>query len=118
MALDHADPCEVVNLRTYAEQALENTSNALVKTDAFEAILMHLPAGKTIPPHAVEGPIIVQCLEGSVNFPVDGDSRPMRAGDWMYLPVGKSHAVEAQEDSRLLVTMLFPRESGYAQTIH
>ncbi|MEX2015279.1 MAG: cupin domain-containing protein, partial [Candidatus Hydrogenedentales bacterium] len=96
----------------------ENTSNALVKTDAFEAILMHLPAGKTVPPHAVEGPIIVHCLEGSVNFPVDGQPRPMRAGDWMHLAAGQSHAVEALEESRLLVTILFPHESGYAQTIH
>jgi quercetin dioxygenase-like cupin family protein len=107
MALQHARPCEVVNLSTFAEQAREKAANALVKHDAFEAVLMHLSPGETIPAHEVKGPIIVQCLEGAVNFPVAGEERLMRTGDWMYLPGGTPHAIEAAEQSRLLVIILF-----------
>ena len=107
MALNHADPCEVINLNTYAEQAREKASNALVKHEAFEAILLHPSPEKPVPPHAVKGPIIVQCLDGAVNFPVDGEARLMKAGDWMYLPGGTMHAIEAEEPSRLLVIILF-----------
>lgn len=107
MALDHVEPCEVVNLSEYGKQSHQKTANALVKTDEFEAIIMNLAAGETIPPHAVAGPIIVQCIEGSIDFPVDGSSRMMRAGDWMYLQGGTKHAVEAKENARLLVTILF-----------
>ena len=107
MALEHVGPCEVVNLATFAEQAQEKAANALVKHDAFEAILMRLSPGKKIPPHQVKGPIIVQCLEGEVNFPVEGEEHMMRTGDWMYVPGGTPHAVEAAEQSRLLVIILF-----------
>ncbi len=107
MALEHAQPCEVVNLATFADQAPKKMANALVKNEHFEAIVMHLPASKTIPPHHVPGPIIVQCLEGKVDFSVEGDSHVMQAGDWMHLPGGASHALDAHEDSRLLVTLLF-----------
>ena len=116
MALDHVEPCEVVNLSEYGKQAHENRSNALVKTDDFEAIVMNLAAGDTIPPHAVAGPVIVHCLEGSIDFPVDGNSRPMRAGDWMYLAGGARHAVEAREDARVLVTILFDK-SGHTDRV-
>ena len=111
MALDHAEPGEVVNLHTYADQARDKTATALVKTGHFEAVLMNLPAGHSIPPHSVEGPIIVQCIEGVVDFPVEGASRVLRAGDWMHLDGGASHALRAEEASLLLVTILFSKPS-------
>lgn len=109
MALDHAKPAEIVNLDTYADQARDKTANALVKHEHFEAIVMHLTADRSIPPHSVEGPIIVQCLAGRVDFLVEGESRLMGPGDWMYLPGGASHAIQPKEDSRLLVTILFAK---------
>lgn len=107
MALEHVRPCEAANLHTFGTQGSETAANALTKNDAFEAIVMHLPPGKTLPPHAVDGPLIVQCLSGEVDFSVEGASRILRAGDWMHLPGGASHAVEAHEESRILVTILF-----------
>lgn len=109
MALEHAKPGEIVNLNSYADQAREGMANALTKNDAFEAVLMHLSAGQSIPPHSVDGPIIVHCLDGAVDFPVEGESRMMQAGDWMYVPGGATHAVRAERDARLLVTILFHR---------
>lgn len=108
MALEHVAPCEVANLMTFGTQEREGAMNALVKTGDFEAIVMHLSPSQTIPSHSVDGPLTVQCLNGAVDFSVEGDSRIMRAGDWMFLPGGTAHAVAALEESRVLVTILFP----------
>jgi quercetin dioxygenase-like cupin family protein len=109
MALEHAAPGEVVNLKAYAAKA-PTRSAALTKNAAFETILMHVEAGKSHPPHRVDGPIIVHCLEGAVDFPVEDEPRTLRAGDWMFLPPAALHAVHAQENAQLLVTILFATE--------
>jgi quercetin dioxygenase-like cupin family protein len=110
MALKRVEPSEVVNLDTVADDAGAGGSYSLTKNESFQAILMSLPQGKLIDEHSVDGPLIVQCLEGAVEFPVDGSMRTMGPGDWMYLPGGTPHAVEVLEDTRLLVTLLFTVE--------
>jgi quercetin dioxygenase-like cupin family protein len=107
MALKRVEPSEVVNLDTITEEVGAAGSYSLTKNDAFQAILMRLPKGKLIDEHSVDGPLIVQCLEGAVEFPVDGSMRTLSTGDWMYLPGGTPHAVEVLVDTRLLVTILF-----------
>ena len=109
MALKHLAPCEVANLNTFGTQSQEEAANALTKNDDFEAIIMHMAPSKSLPPHSVDGPITVQCLSGAVDFSVEGKSHVMRAGDWMYVPGGAMHGVEAIEESRVLVTILFTR---------
>ena len=110
MALQRVEPSEIVNLFNANEEAGAKESYTLAKTEAFQAILMRLPQGKAVGEHSVDGPIIVQCLEGSIEFPVDGASRTMQAGDWMYLPGGTPHSYEVLEDTRVLVTLLFAEE--------
>jgi len=95
-----------VNLRKVAMETGLKRSVALVKTEAFEAILMHLEAGQVIPAHRVAGPILVQCLSGKVDFSTEGDSHVMRPGDWMHLAGGTAHALDAREESVLMVTLL------------
>jgi len=107
MALKHVEPGEVANLFTYGTQDQQNASNALVKTNQFEAIIMHLSPSKPFPEHSVDGPVTLQCLEGAVEIALDGETRVLNAGDWMYLPPGAPHAVHAQAEARLLVTILF-----------
>ena len=115
MALEHAKPGEVITLANFAEQAREGSSNALVKADTFEAILMHILPEKPLPPHKVDVPIIVQCLAGSLNFSVDGDPRKMAAGDWLYLDACTMHAVDALDPAFLLVTILFGDTKDHAK---
>ena len=107
MALERVEPSEIVNLHSVLEEAGANEAYTLTKTDAFQAIVMRLPTGKAVGEHSVDGPIIVHCLEGTIEFPVDGASRTLGAGDWMYLPGGTPHSYEVLEDARVLVTILF-----------
>lgn len=104
MALQHAGSGEVVRLASLDSGG----STALVKTDQFEAIHLVLAAGATLPPHQVAGRITLQCLDGSVRLSLEGKAPVTLAqGDWLFLDRAEQHGVEAIEDARLLLTVLF-----------
>ena len=105
MALHHSEPGEVLNLESLNADLPKNGTFALVKTEHMEVIRMFLPAGKEIPNHQVAGEITVQCLSGRIRFTVDGSPREMSRGEWLYLSGSQDHALEAIEDSVLLVTI-------------
>ena len=105
MALQHAEPGDVVHLGSLVPTRAAPGTMALVKSDRFEAIHLIVPAGTTIPPHHVSGYMTVHCLEGRVTLgPSDIE---MSAGDWVYLERGDQHSVQGVEDARLLLTIMF-----------
>ena len=106
MALRHVGPGEKVRLLPLAGEIADERTAALVKTAQFEAVRLVLPAGSTIPAHAVDGQISLYCLEGAVVLQTTGDLR-LDAGEWVYLDGGERHALRAIEDTALLLTILF-----------
>jgi quercetin dioxygenase-like cupin family protein len=106
MALDHAKAGEVVDLRPLGQDLADARTTALTKTEQFEAVRLVLPAGRTIPRHAVQGQITLHCLEGHIILHA-GPEIVLRTGEWVYLDRGEPHAVEALEDSALLLTIMF-----------
>jgi quercetin dioxygenase-like cupin family protein len=106
MALTHAKAGEVVDLGPLGPALAEAKTSALAKTEQFEAVRLVLPAGRTIPQHAVDGQITLHCLEGHVLLRA-GREITLRAGDWVYLDRGTPHGLEAIEDSALLLTIMF-----------
>lgn len=111
MAIPHAFPGVPVNLRPEDESLSEVRTTALVKETNFEVIRMVIPQGKAIPSHKVDGPITVHCLEGSVAFTADGETRELTAGHWLYLRGGQDHALAAHADSLVLLTIMFVPEA-------
>ena len=108
MAIPHAAPGIPVDLRRPAEPLSEAQTNALVKTEAFEAIRMVIPKGHEVcRNHKVDGTITVQCLEGQIAFTADGDTRAVRAGEWIFLPGGVPHTIKGMDDSLMLLTVMF-----------
>ena len=106
MALNHAEPGEVMHLQPLGASLPMSKTSALMKSDRFEAVRLVVPAGTTIPSHQVEGFITLFCLEGYVLLGVDREIE-LRPGDWVYLERGSPHSVRAVEDSALLLTILF-----------
>ncbi|MFC7498550.1 cupin [Enterovirga sp. GCM10030262] len=104
MALPHAKPGEVVNLRPLGEELGNTKTSALVKSDRFEAVRLIVPAGTTIPSHEVPGYLTLHCLEGRV---VLNPSVELCAGDWLFLDRGAPHSIQGLEDSSLLLTIFF-----------
>lgn len=107
MALKHARPEEVVDLRPLGA-ALDGTKTAaIVKTSAFEAIRLIVPADTELPPHKVSGHITLHCIEGHAQLGTRKAVLDLRAGHWVYLEGDEMHWVKGVEPSSLLLTILF-----------
>lgn len=107
MALPHATSGQVVRIGREAGESLSQfTSIALAKTEQMELIRMTVPAGRALAEHAVRGQVTLQCLEGEVAFDAHGRTAILRAGEMLYLEGGAPHALRANADSLLLLTIL------------
>ena len=109
MAIRHARAGEVVDLQPLGEGLQSARTTALVKSDAFEAVRLVVPAGKEIPPHQVSGQITLHCLEGRVLLGLADSTLELSSGQWVYLDGGARHSVKGIEDSSVLLTILFDR---------
>jgi len=112
MAIPHAQPGDVIDVRPLADKLAASKTKTLIKTPLVEVIRMVLPAGKVLSEHKAPGEIIVQCLEGDVTFTTMGEPKKLRAGDMLYLAAGEPHALEAVESSSFLLTIV--AQSGEA----
>jgi quercetin dioxygenase-like cupin family protein len=109
MAITHAKPGEIVDVRPLGAALSDTSTWTIVKTETLEVIRIVLPAGKQLPPHKVPGEITVHCLEGRVEFRVGESKRELTAGKFLYLEGGSEHSLYAGENSSLLVTILLQR---------
>lgn len=107
MAVHHAKPGEIVDLRPLGEGLRSAITTALVKSKHFEAVRLVVRAGAEIPPHQVSGNITLHCLEGRVLLGLSESTLELCAGQWVYLDGGARHFVKGIEDSCLLLTILF-----------
>jgi quercetin dioxygenase-like cupin family protein len=106
MAIPHAAPGQVIDVRPLGPALRQSLTTTLIKTARLEVIRLVLPAGKDIPPHKVAGEITVQCLEGRVAFTALGRTQELAAGQMLYLPGHELHALRGLEDASVLVTIL------------
>ena len=111
MAIPHAQPGDVIDVRPLANKLAATITNTLIKTPNVEVIRMVLPAGKVLSEHKAPGEIIVQCLEGDITFTTMGEPKRLRAGDMLYLAAGEPHELVAVEDSSFLLTIMRPAAS-------
>ena len=108
MALTHHGPGEVIDVRPLGPALAEGKTHMLAKADDVEILRLVLPAGKELPMHVAPGVLVVQCVEGKVEFDAFGETRELEPGRLVYLPPKEPHAVRAVEPSSLLVTILRP----------
>lgn len=114
MAIPHAVPAEVIDIRPFGAELEDAQTTTLVKTGCLEVIRLVLPAGKKIKRHSVPGEITVQCLEGTVVFSTEQSECELTAGKLLYLVGSDEHALRAVENSSLLVTILLECEHSKA----
>ncbi|MBR0987536.1 MULTISPECIES: cupin domain-containing protein [Bradyrhizobium] len=107
MALQHAQPGEIVDLRPLGSKLTDAKTAAIIKTEHFEAIRLIVLAGTEIPPHKVPGNIMLHCLEGRITLGLADSSTTLSAGEWIYLTGGEMHSLKGIENSSLLLTILF-----------
>jgi len=105
MALQHASSGQAVALLRDGEDLSQFSSIALAKTAQLELIRIVLPQGKTMPEHKVPGDITVQCLHGAIAFQAHGKEVLLEQGAVLYLDGGIWHALRAERDSVILLTI-------------
>jgi quercetin dioxygenase-like cupin family protein len=109
MAIPHAKPGEIVDVRPLKSALAGAETRTLVRAEQVEVIRLIVPAGKEISEHKAKGELIVQCLEGRVAFTAFGKTHILEAGTLLYLPTGEPHAVKGIENASLLLTILLPK---------
>ena len=109
MAIPHAKPGEIVDVRPLGSALASAQTQTLVRAEQVEVIRLVVPAGKEIEEHKAKGEIVVQCLEGRVAFTAFGKTQTLEAGKLLYLPTGEPHSIRGVEDASLLVTVLLPK---------
>ncbi|PWT91570.1 MAG: cupin [Proteobacteria bacterium] len=109
MAIPHAKPGELVDVRPLGTALASAQTKTLVRADQVEVIRLVVPAGKVIEEHKAKGEIVVQCLEGRVTFTAFAKTHNLEAGKLLYLPKGEPHSLEGVENASLLLTILLPK---------
>lgn len=105
MALHHAVPGEIVDIRPLGSKLQETVTATLLKSDHLQVFRLVLLAGKEFREHKVPGEITVQCLEGVVEFSTRDHTQQLHAGELLYLDGGDPHALKGVEDASVLVTI-------------
>ena len=106
MALPHAQPLDIIDVRPFGSGLADAVTSSLIKTPALQLMRLVLRAGRRLPEHSVAGAITLQCLEGEAVLTTPSRSCHLGAGRLVVLDGGEPHAVRAVTDTSLLVTVL------------
>jgi quercetin dioxygenase-like cupin family protein len=106
MAIPHANPGDVIDVRPLGHDLATTKTFTLVKTKQFELIRLVMASGKEIREHRAPGEITVHCLEGKIAFSALGTTQHLTAGQMLYLGAGEPHTVKCLEDASFLLTIL------------
>ncbi len=106
MALPHAQPLDIIDVRPLGAGLPAAVTTSLLKTRALQLMRLVLPAGQGLPEHSVPGAITLQCLEGETVVTTPSRTCHLSTGQLVVLDGGEPHAVKAATHSTLLVTIL------------
>ena len=110
MALTHTAPGEIVDIRAPGGPVRMADSRILIRAEHLEIFRYALPAGKAIDAHRAAGLMVVQCLEGTVEFTSLGRTQALTPGAMLFLPDREPHDLKAVTDAQLLITLLLHRK--------
>ena len=90
-----------------AYQLGQIVSKTLVQNDAISITLFAFDKDEEISTHESGGDAIVLCLDGVGKITIDGVEYILRAGESIVMPARHPHAVYAQEQYKMLLTVVF-----------
>jgi len=105
MAIPHAQPGEVIDVRPLGAGLATAKTSTLLKTEKIEIVRLVMATGKVLKEHKAPGEITVHCLEGKIDFTALGTSQELTAGQLLHLPAGEPHSVKCLEDASFLLTI-------------
>lgn len=69
-------------------------------------IAMAFDKGVSLPEHSTNAHVLVQILEGTAEFVIEGKVNVLNAGDFILLPPEMKHSVNAPERFKMLLTKI------------
>ncbi len=75
----------------------------LMNRPGYRLVLLNLRKGQTIPEHATREMVTVYAIDGHITFYEDKSPYELRRGEVLWIEGGVPHALEAHEDSTVLV---------------
>ena len=106
MAIPHATPGELIDIRPLGANLRQTSSSTLIREKHLEVFRLVLPAGQAASDHQAAGAITIQCLDGMVEFEAHGRTQTLQAGSLVYLADADPHAVKALAVPSLPITVL------------
>ncbi len=106
MAINHANPGEVIDVRPLGAALASTKTRTLFKTEHLEVVQLVMLARKEIVEHDAPGAIMVHCLEGKIALTARGITNQLDAGQMLYLNAGEPHSVMCIEDASFLLTII------------
>jgi quercetin dioxygenase-like cupin family protein len=86
-------------------------SRTVLKAEGARLVLFSFDAGQELTEHTAAVPVLLQALDGRFEITAAGRTVSLGTGDVIHLGTRTPHAVVAREPSRLLLTMLDPRQT-------
>jgi quercetin dioxygenase-like cupin family protein len=80
-------------------------SRTLLGTPELRVVLFTFAAGQELTEHTSTARALIQVLRGDGEFVVGGETRVLKAGDLLHLPPQMSHAVKANVEMTMLLTL-------------
>lgn len=103
---------DVPGVASLADVAPDSTvSRTILKAEGARLVLFAFDRGQELTEHTAAVPVLLQALDGSFQITAAGRTVTLAPGDVLHLGSRTPHAVVATEPSRLLLTMLDPRQS-------
>lgn len=99
-------PAQVERLLSNAAPGSDEPRRVVLSIPGVRVQRLSLAAGGRLPEHATPRRALVQVLAGSCDFTAGEDTWLLAPGDWVHLPPGLRHAVNAREAVVLLVTQI------------
>lgn len=106
MAMVHATPGDLIEVKPLGAALRSIRSHALFKSDQLEVIRLVLRADEKLPSHAVPGESTLLCIEGCVALVCNAGERELGAGQLVHLGGGERHALRCVKDASLLMTIV------------
>lgn len=106
MALQHAKPLDIIDVRPLGSELHNAVTCSLLKTPTLQLMRLVLPAGQGMREHSVAGAMTVHCLEGEAVVTTPSRKCQLSAGQLVMLAGAEPHSVQAVTDASLLVTVL------------
>ncbi len=83
-------------------------SRTLLRTANSRTVLFGFAEGQELTEHTSTQHALIQILSGECEFSIAGDPQNLKTGDFLYLPPGMPHAVNATTQFSMLLTLTKP----------